>query len=388
MSATALLGGLTPRVFLERHWQKSACLIRGALPDPVSPISAEELAGLACEAGVEARLVRRIARKPGWSVRHAPFVEHDFTRLPAHGWTLLVQDVDKYVPALARLLDAFRFVPNWRVDDVMVSYATDGGGVGPHVDAYDVFLLQVQGFRRWAISRQLHASLVQPGLELKQVRDFRAEQEWLLAPGDMLYLPPGVAHDGIAVGDCMTFSIGFRTPSDSEMLADFAGLLIGATDREARYADPGLRDSSADPGRIAERSLREIRRRLTAHLRTDNDTLNRWFGCFITEPKPWLRPVAPRRPLTPAAMKTRLSAGLRRDPAALLCWMPARPGLHLFANGHCHNLPRSLAPLAQWLCHERDYPGTELVRFARNPSALALFTSLYNSGTVRSLRKS
>ncbi|MGH8372244.1 MAG: cupin domain-containing protein [Gammaproteobacteria bacterium] len=384
MSAT-LLGGLDPQTFLKRYWQKSPCLIRGAIPDLVSPISPEELAGLACEAEVEARIVQKLRRKPGWSVRHAPFTERDFTALPAREWTLLVQDTDKYVPELAQLLDQFRFVPNWRIDDLMVSYATDGGGVGPHVDAYDVFLLQAQGFRRWSISTESHADAALGESELKQIRDFQPQQEWLLGPGDMLYLPPGVAHDGVAVGDCLTFSIGFRIPSDAEMLADLAGLLIENTDKTTRYADPDMRDSSNDPGLIPETVRRRLRQRMRTLLALDAEQLDTWLGSFVTEPKPWLRANPPRRKLGVKQLKESLGKrGLTRVPAANLSWMPGSgKTLRLFVDGHCHILPARLLPLVQLLCRERDYPQPLLRKFRQDVSALQLFTELYNSGTVR-----
>lgn len=385
MPSATLLGGLDPQTFLKRHWQKTPCLIRGAIPDLVSPISAEELARLACESGIEARIVQRVRRKPGWSVRHAPFTERDFTSLPTRDWTLLVQDVDKYVPELARLLDRFRFVPNWRVDDLMISYATDGGGVGPHVDAYDVFLLQAAGFRRWSISDQPHISLEIPELELKQLRDFQPQQEWLLGPGDMLYLPPGVAHDGVAIGDCLTFSIGFRVPSDAEMLADLAGLLIDGTDKDARYADPDLHDSSDDPGLISDVVRQRVGKRLKALLTLDTDMLDQWFGRFITEPKPWLRTSPPRRKLDLTRMKQLLqSRNLVRDPAVNMCWMPvSHDSIRLFMDGRCLALPARLKPLAQMLCRQHDYPATLLRSFRHDTKALELFTELYNSGTVR-----
>ncbi|MGH8401349.1 MAG: cupin domain-containing protein, partial [Gammaproteobacteria bacterium] len=341
--------------------------------------------GLACESGIEARIVQKVRRKPCWSVRHGPFTEHDFMSLPARDWTLLVQDVEKYVPELAQLLDLFRFVPNWRVDDLMVSYATDGGGVGPHVDAYDVFLLQAAGFRRWSINNEPHISLEIPGLELKQLRDFQPQQEWLLGPGDMLYLPPSVAHDGVAVGDCLTFSIGFRAPSDAEMLADLAGLLIDETDKDARYADPDLHDSSDDPGLISDIVRQRVRKRLKVLLSLDADMLDQWFGCFITEPKPWLRSSPPRRKLDVSQMKLLLqSRKLVRDPAANLCWMPVSQGsIRLFVDGRCYTLPGRLVPLAQMLCRQHDYTAALSRPFRHDTKALELFTELYNSGTVR-----
>lgn len=388
MHAATLLGGLDPDTFLKRYWQKTPLLIRGAIPDISSPIGAEELAGLSCETGVESRIVQKTRRKPGWSVQHGPFSEQDFANLPPSAWTLLVQDVDKYVPALAQLLDQFRFVPNWRIDDIMVSYAANGGGVGPHVDAYDVFLLQAKGFRRWAISTEPHAEADVAGLELKQVRDFHPQQEWLLGPGDMLYLPPGVAHDGIAVGECLTFSIGFRIPTDAEMLADLAGLLIEKCGQDARYGDPDLKDSSADPGLIADTVRRRMRRRMKTLLTLDDAAFDDWFGRFITEPKPWLRSAPRRRKLSLAQVRSLLAThDLQRDAATNLCWSPGpNRTAHLFANGQSYALPANTVELARLLCRQYSCPRANLQRYASNKSALQLITELCNAGVVHFAR--
>ncbi|HET7650354.1 MAG TPA: cupin domain-containing protein [Gammaproteobacteria bacterium] len=388
MRLVTLLGGLEPDTFLKRYWQKVPLLIRGAIPGISSPISPEELAGLACEAGVESRIVQKTRRKPGWSVQHGPFSGQDFAKLPVGDWTLLVQDVDKYVPALSQLLDQFRFVPNWRIDDIMVSYAADGGGVGPHVDAYDVFLLQVQGFRRWSISTQRHEEADLPGLELKQVRNFRPQEEWLLGPGDMLYLPPGVAHDGIAVGECLTFSIGFRVPSDAEMLADLAGWLIETADKDARYSDPDLKDSSTDPGLITDAVRRRMRQRLKSLLTLEPAAFDEWFGRFITEPKPWLRVVPPRRKLSPAeAGSLLMTHELRRDAATNLCWTPESDNtLRLFADGLSFALPGSTVELARLLCREHSWARGQLKTHVRNKAALHLITDLCNAGVLRFVR--
>lgn len=170
------LGGLAAHTFLKRHWQKSPCLIRQAFPGFVSPISPDELAGLACEPGVESRLVLKTRKQPGWLVRHGPFTEKDFRALPGKNWTLLVQDTDKHLAELAQFLAYFDFILNWRIDDLMISYASDGGSVGPHVDNYDVFLLQAQGHRHWAISRKPHQTATTTGLELRQIRGFKPQQ--------------------------------------------------------------------------------------------------------------------------------------------------------------------------------------------------------------------
>ena len=184
------LGGLAPRAFLEKYWQKQPLLVRGAVPDIAVPLSTDALLALACEPGVISRLVTAPRDDAGWSLRHGPFDARDFKALPADGWTLLIQEADRLVEAFAALLERFRFAPNWRLDDVMVSYATDGGGIGPHIDRYDVFLIQAQGRRRWRIAGE--PSEAGPA-------EFEHDREWVLDPGDALYLPPGIAHDGVAV---------------------------------------------------------------------------------------------------------------------------------------------------------------------------------------------
>jgi 50S ribosomal protein L16 3-hydroxylase len=376
-----LLGGLTPKEFLRRHWQKQPLLVRGAIPDFRSPIAPEELAGLACEPGVEARLVIQGGKAPGWKLRHGPFKHADFKRLPQKRWTLLVQDVDKYLPAITSLLDPFRFVPNWRIDDLMISYAADGGSVGPHVDAYDVFLLQAEGMRRWDISTQPHADADTPGLELKQVRDFEAEDSWLLMPGDMLYLPPGVAHHGVALGECMTFSIGFRAPSQAEMLGDFSGQLMQGARRDLHYTDPEL-VPTAHPGEISAAARTQAREMLRATLRPDDASLDIWFGRYMTEPKSWLKPEPPSRRCDAATLRTRLKQGraLRWHPAVRVAWFDSRQGCHLFIDGTHHPLPRALADFAHMLGDGRVLEPAALLRYVQKPPAQALLLGLINAG--------
>lgn len=386
MRLSAPLGNLTPRAFLRSHWQKSPRLIHRAFPDFNSPITVEQLLALACEANMESRLVMRTRTHPRWRVQHGPFSPRQFRALPSNNWTLLVQDCDKYLPSLADFLMHFSFIPNWRIDDLMISYAVDGGSVGPHVDAYDVFLLQARGRRRWDINRKPQQPLNRPGLDLKLVRAFQPEHSWILGPGDMLYLPPGVAHHGVALGECLSFSIGFRAPSDTELLSGLGSVLMKRLDPQARYADPDLKPANADPGLITRQTRTAIRRRLRAARHMPDTQLDEWFGCLITESKPWLTPRRPRHRLGGAALWRKLTtdAELVRSPTARFAWFnAARQETKLFTNGRCHTLPSRLAPLARRLCRARVLTAKDLQSWKYDARGRALLAELYNSGLLQ-----
>ena len=274
-------GNINPEDFLKNYWQKKPCLIRQAIPGYQCPITPEELAGLACEDGVSSRLVIEKDGTHPWQVKFGPLTEKDFKQLPATHWTLLVQEVDHHNQEIASLLDHFAFIPNWRIDDVMISYAPEHGSVGPHLDSYDVFLLQGMGRRCWQINADDYtdADFV-PGLELRILKNFMAKQEWTLEPGDMLYLPPGIAHHGIALDSCLTLSIGFLAPSRSELITHFVGETIFGTAQDLRYADPD-RLPAQNPGEITGLDLSVIRELVQSAFK-DDESLNYWFGKFIT----------------------------------------------------------------------------------------------------------
>ncbi|MAM58363.1 MAG: transcription factor [Salinicola sp.] len=343
-----LLGGLTPAQFLSQHWQKSPLLIRGAFPDFVSPLEPDDLAGLACEEGVEARLVEEQGPDKAWQVSHGPFDEDTFARLPASGWSLLVQAVDHYVPEVAELLESFDFLPSWRLDDIMVSYAPPGGSVGAHVDQYDVFLLQASGRRRWQLGGSPGASArLIPGIDLRILEDFtvQADQEWVLEPGDMLYLPPGVAHHGVSEAeDCLTYSIGFRAPSADEIVTSFADYIGEQLGDSQRYADPDLQPPFA-PGELDEQAVARVRR-LLLDVIDRPDQMAQWFGRAMTQPKYLDQLAPPDSPTAPEALRATLESGgeLTRSLGSRFAWHRLdEANATLFADGDAVECPLELA---------------------------------------------
>ncbi|MEP7301539.1 MAG: cupin domain-containing protein [Caldimonas sp.] len=347
----ALLGGLSPAAFMHRHWQKKPLLVRGALPAALPGIDRRRLFALAAEDGVESRLIVNDADR--WSVRHGPIPRRALPPLARAGWTLLVQGVDLHDDEAHRLLGRFRFVPDARLDDLMLSYASDGGGVGPHVDSYDVFLLQVEGRRRWRVGRTARPRL-RDDVPLKMLAGFAARQEWLLEPGDMLYLPPGWGHEGVAVGACITASIGFRAPAavalaaeTVQRLAEAAIDAVDATDapherrarRDSRYAD---RNQSAvgHPARIPA-ALQGFADAAVARLLGDARARRRALGEVLSEPKTgtWFE-----RPAV-----AWLAAGVVLDRRTRMLYDDA----HVFINGESYRAGGSDATLMRALADRR-----------------------------------
>ncbi len=281
-----VLGEIGAEQFLAEYWQRKPLLIRNALPDFRSPLDPDELAGLSLEEDVESRIVIENGKNSCWELLCGPFSEETFRQLPAEKWTLLVQAVDLWLPEIKQLLEHFAFLPPWRLDDIMASYAVEGGSVGPHFDYYDVFLLQGLGRRHWKIggTGQLctEESPRQEDTPLRILRDFQFEQDWVLEPGDMLYLPPQVAHHGVALGDCITYSVGFRAPNAAEMLSDLANELLSHP-HTPHYRDPALTPEMATE-QISSRHIEQVRKLLNEVL-NDNQLLGDWFARYMTSPK-------------------------------------------------------------------------------------------------------
>ena len=289
-----LLGGLSRDEFLRDYWQKKPLLIRQALPGFSGLLDPQELIALACTDDAQARLVTQQRGK--FALHQSPFDPGDFTKLGKAKWTVLVQGVNHHSAAGAALLKHFDFIPHARLDDLMVSYAPQGGGVGPHFDSYDVFLLQGLGHRRWQISTQADRTLIE-GAPLRILSDFKVEQEWVLEAGDMLYLPPHCAHNGIAEDDCMTYSIGFRTPAYQELAEQFLVYLQDRICVEGMYADPDLQ-AQKHPSEISAAMVDQVTGAIN-RIRWDKEDIANFLGCYLSEPKPHIYFDPPARPMSP-----------------------------------------------------------------------------------------
>ncbi|MCB1723919.1 MAG: cupin domain-containing protein [Gammaproteobacteria bacterium] len=376
-----LPAGIDRSAFLRDIWQKRPLLMRAALRPALFALEPDELAGLACDDEVESRLI--VSRAPQeWTVRHGPFEDADFAGLPERDWTLLVQDVDKFVPAVARIIESFDFVPSWRVDDIMISYAADGGGVGPHTDAYDVFLMQGRGRRRWRLSHGAYGDddLV-PGLEQRILSRFDTNEDFVLEPGDVLYLPPGVAHWGTADGECMTYSLGFRAPSQHELAADWYQHVVSLAG-QTRLDDPEA-PCPEDPALVTDAAQAKARSLLASLPDPDSPAFARWFGCYLTEPKPQFQ-IAPPDAVWQAADLAAWIGGTKdlvRHPAARLAWSDRGDGVSLFVQGEEHRLPAMLRATVRLLAQTRRLSIDVLTRLiAAGEPACQLLLNLLNQG--------
>jgi 50S ribosomal protein L16 3-hydroxylase len=361
---SALLGGLTPARFMKRHWQKKPLLVRGAVPGMQPLLTATELFALAAGDAVESRLVAR--EGASWRLQRGPFTRRALPPLKRREWTLLVQGVDLHDARAHALLRSFDFLPAARLDDLMISFATDGGGVGPHFDSYDVFLLQAHGRRRWRIGRQRDLSLHE-GLPLKILARFEPELEMVLEPGDMLYLPPGYAHDGIAEGDCQTYSIGFRAPARGELARELLQRIADAAAEEGTdrvYQDP-RQEATLAPGAIPE-GLSAFARQALAEAMKAPTALDRALGEYLTEPKAnvWFEPGSVPRRIRSIALdaRTRMLHDRR----------------HVFINGEAWRAAGRDAALMRKLADNRKLDTRELE--GASAAALDLLRSWCDAG--------
>ncbi|MGH8029453.1 MAG: JmjC domain-containing protein [Arenimonas sp.] len=318
--------GIPTADFMRDYWQRKPLLIRQAFPKFEAPLTPEDLAGIACEQGVLARLIEHDTKKDAWKVSTGPFAETLFPKLGKTDWTLLVQDMDKWDDDVAALLERFDFLPRWRLDDVMISFAAPGGSVGAHVDQYDVFLLQGLGRRRWQIDARADAPReFRDDVELKLLREFTPSHEWVLEPGDMLYLPPGVPHHGIAEDACLTFSVGMRAPAHAELLSAWADEALQQLPEDLRYQDAGMA-APADPGEIDATAAARVLEVFRLHVPTTDAEAAAFFGRFITSYRNAVDIAAPPRPPTAAQMEAKLEKGAILNPHPFARWAWHRHG--------------------------------------------------------------
>jgi 50S ribosomal protein L16 3-hydroxylase len=388
-----IIGSFPLDLFLREYFQRQALFVPGALPGFESPLDAESLAGLALEEGVESRLVERTRlprpgdNGPPWELREGPYTEKDFENLAEREWTLLVQDVDKFVPEIHALLELVSFLPRWSVDDIMVSYAAPGGSVGPHTDRYDVFLLQAQGTRRWELARDVDNSRLRSDTTLKVLESFTPEETYLARPGDVLYLPAGVAHFGVAEEDCLTFSFGFRAPSEERILG--ALLEDYSAERGEVLLKNAVASSVVHPAQLNPELLSQLDSLLERFLREAKGRTGA-LGRLFSEPKEHLAPEIPETLLSGLDLKDELEAGAelqRGINSRFLFAIQEGPKVTLFVNGQEHALEGT--PEAErfcvLLCEGPPVGKAELMPWSKlpgGPEVWSLLAALHNEGAL------
>lgn len=342
------LGGLTAEQFLQEYWQKKPLLVRNAFPGFSGLIDKEDLFDLASDPEAEVRLVEY--KEDIWQVQRSPFKEKDIRKKRKHPWTFLVQGLNLSVPKADAFMRQFNFVPWARLDDLMVSYAVDTGGVGPHYDDYDVFLVQGLGQRRWQIGPQEDKTLVD-GAPLKILKNFKPVEDWVVNPGDLLYLPPDWAHNGIAIGECTTYSVGFRSPLAQELTSEFLTYLQERIDIPGLYADPDLK-LQEHPGEIGEAMVDQVAD-MIARVRWDRDDVRNFLGCYLSEPKPHIYFDAPKEPLSRKKFLSAIQkSGLTLDARTQFLFSNG----FFFMNGETEDVPADEHALFRQLADQRKLP--------------------------------
>ncbi|MCW8919352.1 MAG: cupin domain-containing protein [Gammaproteobacteria bacterium] len=378
------LGDITVEQFLSKYWQQKPLVIRKALPDFVCPVTPEELAGLAMEDEVESRLILERDGATPWELKSGPFTEEAFTSLPASHWRLEVAEANQHIPALALLQERFAFLPNWRLDAVMVSFAPEHGTVGPHTDGRDLFLVQGPGRQRWQLSHQPDGPEHRlPDLPLQILADFQPEEEYILEEGDILYLPPGVVHHGVALEDCLTITIGCRAPVIAELAAAWCADTVSRIDTEHYYNDPAI-ELRPHPGLITAHELARVRETLRETLLRDDEEMARWFASFTTDVKPGHYLPEPEQDLDRETLLATLqqTGELWRSEYARFAYIEARGQTLLYVAGEEIPLHDTLVFAAPLLSGQRRFalatlrPHLDTVGFAE------LLVTLYNLGAL------
>ncbi|MBV1919081.1 MAG: cupin domain-containing protein, partial [Pseudomonadales bacterium] len=372
----AILGGLSIKAFFKDYWQKKPLFVKNAFPDIGSMISADELAGLSLEPHIESRLIQE-HKNNQWQLEHGPFSDTRFSELPESHWTLIVQAVDLHIPEFSQFLDTFKFIPSWRLDDIMITYATDQGSVGPHYDYYDVFLIQLDGKRQWQSGQQCDEdTALLPDLPVRILSQFDTNDTWNVEPGDLLYLPPGLAHHGVADGECMTLSVGFRAPSNKDLLSSYTDHQLDQLQDNQRYTDPDLEPQN-NTGWIPPSAIEKVKDQLLSSLEKPN-ALEHWVGQYLSAAKydnedseASIEPLN----INDVLLCCNERIPFLRDETSRMVYTGKvcdQPEL-LFINGKQMDFPDSANKLVQLCCHHRSLPPNELTKALSHPENQVFF---------------
>ena len=380
-----ILGDITPEEFLRDYWQKKPLVIRGAFADFDMPFDASELAGLVCETDAPSRIIIEKGLSPehkSWTSKHSPFTDEDFINTPEDHWTFLVNDVERYVPELGNLIEPFRFIPDWRIDDLMVSYATDQGSVGAHVDAYDVFLIQGEGNRRWQVNTDPDfPKALYDNIDLAILKDFTHDQEWLLEKGDMLYLPPNMPHHGVAEGECFTFSVGFRAPDTMQLAQSWIESFTDQKDTETsqkisnRFSDKErkLQENSAE---ISAEDIQQLSTQITDLVKKQEQQLPIFLGKFLTKSKNAYDEEHIQ------SGKFSEKADYERQNSTRIAYIEQENTIHLFAAGNHIELPLSKKKAIQAFCEHYYYSAESLKPLFEYDEFKGMFKELLKGGSL------
>ena len=376
-----LFGQLSTEDFLQNYWQKKPVVIRGAFPDFEMPFSAEELAGLVCDTDVPARIIMEKGLPPEnqpWQVKNSPLSDNDFLTLPDSHCTFVVNDLERYIPELGNLIEPFRFIPDWRIDDLMVSYAEDKGSVGPHTDEYDVFLIQGAGRRRWQIiTRDDYPKDLIPDLPIAILKEFEADEEWLLEPGDMLYLPPNIPHYGIAEGQCFTFSVGFRAPRTVDLLQSWLETLSQNKELEQRFSD-AERKPQENPGEITAQDLAALSQQMFSAIDQQKSNINIFLGKHLTETRGDL----PQIESDSSIQSYHKDSDYERETWLRFAYIEEDNRLHFFADGQHLEFSLDYKEAIQELCEDYFYPAGSLEKLIQNSAFLTLFNTFLANESI------
>ena len=373
------LGSLSPEEFLKEYWQKKPLVILQSLPNFQCPITAEELAGLSCEEEVSSRIILEKDGEHPWQPIFGPMDDEVFEKLPKTHWTLAVNDLEKVVPELAWMSDLFGFIPDWRFDDLMSSYAADQGSVGPHFDLYDVFIIQGTGKRRWQISTaEVTPDNQVEGSPLRIQKDFNAEQEWILEPGDMIYIPPNVSHHGVSLGESISFSVGYRAVSHADLLNDFIAHITHELPPKLTYEDADLK-TQAHSSEITAEAINRVKQIFKTYLDSEHSEITRWFGRYMSDPKSEYTeaPDEPIESISEITDEIKNGIKLYRHPASRFAYTTDNGNILLFIDGNDYSVSINFA---EQLCNNRLLD-VNLIQSATEFEQ-QLIVDLYNAGSL------